>query len=105
MGVGGAGLFRKSTTISAVLRAFELRVFLTAPGHQMANLGGLIPTRDEPTESGFVRELQEFDSYVVTLTWYLSLLLGHSHMVSVTLTWSLSHGIRHSYLVTLTFRF
>jgi len=60
MGVGGAGFFWKSTTISTV----ELQVVLTATSHQMVNLspvGGLIPTRDEPNEGGVVHKLQELD--------------------------------------------
>jgi len=56
MRVGGAGFFRKSTTIS-ILESIELQVFLTTPGHQMVNLlhvGRL-------NEGGFIRKLQELD--------------------------------------------
>ena len=55
MGAGGAAFFRKSTSISAVFRAFSSQVFATAPGCQMVNLppvSALIPTRDESDEGG-----------------------------------------------------
>ncbi|CAB1422356.1 unnamed protein product [Pleuronectes platessa] len=48
--------------------SIELQVVLITPGHQMVNLppvGGLIPTRDEPNESGVIRELKEFDGLVI----------------------------------------
>jgi len=64
MGAGGAGFFRKSTTISTVLRPALFQGVLTMACHQMVNLppvGGLIPTRDEPNEGGVICKLQELD--------------------------------------------
>src|SRR4029434_466346 len=66
MGVGGAGFFLKSTTISTVFRASSSRLFWP---HQvtrwsMTPVSGVIPTRDEPNEGGVVRELEELDGLV-----------------------------------------
>lgn len=61
MRLGGGCILSESHNHLHYLESAELKVVLTAPGHQMVNsppVGKLITTRDEPNEGGVNCELQ-----------------------------------------------
>lgn len=58
MRLGGGCILPETHNHLHYLESTELKVVLTAPGHQMVNISPVGTTRDEPNEGGVTCELQ-----------------------------------------------